>query len=56
MPEQEPKEDFVILVKRMREAQKEYFRTRTKEALQFSKKLESRMDAAIKDVQMPKLF
>ncbi|MGB8706237.1 MAG: hypothetical protein WCD31_14520 [Gillisia sp.] len=47
---------FYILVKRMREAQKEYFRTRTKDALQFSKKLEGQVDSTLKDIQMPKLF
>ncbi len=48
--------EFMILVKRMREAQKEYFRTRTKEALQFSKTMEAKVDKEIETVNMPKLF
>jgi len=36
--------DFKELVKRMRFAQKEYFRTRSKDALQKSKDLEKEVD------------
>ena len=41
--------DFEILVLEMRSAQKEYFRTRSKEILQLSKQLERRVDEYIKD-------
>lgn len=39
---------FAALVERMRAAQKEYFKTRDKGALQESKALEKKVDAAIK--------
>jgi hypothetical protein len=39
---------FFKLVKAMREAQKEYFSTRSQQALQKSKELEKRVDASIK--------
>lgn len=42
--------DFFILVKAMREAQKEYFATRTTSALQKSKELERGVDAEIQRV------
>ena len=38
---------FMQLVKQMREAQREYFRTRSREALQQSKALEKRVDEEI---------
>lgn len=41
--------DFEILVLEIRSAQKEYFRTRSKEILQLSKQLERRVDEYIKD-------
>lgn len=40
--------DFEILVLEMRSAQKEYFRTRSKEILQQSKHLEKRVDEYLK--------
>ena len=39
--------DFITTVKAMREAQKEYFRTRDRQVLQRSKALEKRLDALI---------
>ena len=39
--------EFVLLVKRMRECQKEYFRTRDKDVLQESKSLEKKVDSCI---------
>lgn len=48
--------EFVNLVKRMREAQKEYFRTRQPEALKFSKSMEAKVDRAIETINNPKLF
>ena len=39
--------DFITTVKDMREAQKEYFRTRDRQVLQRSKALEKRVDAFI---------
>lgn len=39
--------EFIELVRQMREAQKEYFRTRDKQVLQRSKALEKRVDAFI---------
>lgn len=39
--------DFITTVKDMREAQKEYFRTRDRQVLQRSKALEKRVDALI---------
>lgn len=41
--------EFEKLVYEMRSAQKEYFRTRSKEILQLSKQLERRVDEYIKD-------
>ena len=55
--------DFFTLVARMRDKQKEYFRTRSSYVLQESKRLEKQVDdeikrvnAIIKDKQEPKLF
>lgn len=39
--------EFYSLVKEMREAQKEYFRTRSKDSLIKSKALEKRVDEAL---------
>lgn len=39
--------EFIELVRQMREAQKEYFRTRDRQVLQRSKALEKRVDALI---------
>lgn len=39
--------DFITTVKAMREAQKEYFRTRDRQVLQRSKALEKRVDTLI---------
>ena len=44
---------FVSLVSEMRQAQKEYFRTRSTSALQRSKQLEKKVDAAIRQAQSP---
>lgn len=49
-------DSFKVLVKRMREAQKEYFRTRSKYALRTSKDLERQVDLALQEDQEPKLF
>lgn len=55
--------DFFNLVARMRDKQKEYFRTRSASVLQESKRLEKQVDeeiqrvnGIIKDKQEPKLF
>ena len=55
--------DFFTLVARMRDRQKEYFRTRSVSVLQESKRLEKQVDdeiqrvnGIIKDKQEPKLF
>lgn len=42
--------DFFYLVSSMRKAQKDYFRTRTTEALKQSKSLEKQVDAEIQRV------
>lgn len=42
--------DFFLLVSSMRKAQKDYFRTRTTEALKQSKSLEKQVDAEIQRV------
>ena len=42
-------DEFVKLVYEMRKAQKEYFRTRSKEVLQQSKQLEKRVDEYLRD-------
>ena len=47
-------EDLVKLVKEMREAQKEYFRTRDKSMLQRSKELEKAVDKYISEYNQPK--
>ena len=39
--------DFITTVKAMREAQKEYFRTRDRQVLQRSKELERKVDTYI---------
>lgn len=41
--------EFEKLVYEMRSAQKEYFRTRSKEILQLSKQLERRVDEYLRD-------
>lgn len=55
--------DFFNLVTKMRDKQKEYFRTRSSSVLQESKRLEKQVDdeiqrvnGIIKDKQEPKLF
>lgn len=40
--------EFAELVEKMREAQKEYFRTRTSEALRISKQYEKQVDEQLK--------
>ena len=40
----------------MRDAQKEYFRTRDKRMLTYSKELERRVDKAIEEADHPKLW
>lgn len=47
--------DFRDLVRKMREAQKNYFRTRHKGYLDYSRKLEKQVDAELGDNQ-PNLF
>ena len=46
--------EIIITMKLMREAQKEYFRTRDKQALQKSKALEKRVDGMIDEYFKPK--
>ena len=45
--------EFVNLVKKMRTAQKDYFHTRTKAALERSKQFEKEVDQAIQDYLYP---
>lgn len=47
--------DFRDLVRKMREAQKNYFRTRHKGYLDYSRSLEKKVDAELADDQ-PNLF
>jgi hypothetical protein len=50
-------EDFKKLVQKMREAQKNYFRTRSYESLKQSKELESQVDSILAgEPQQGKLF
>jgi hypothetical protein len=52
-------EEFARLVDRCRHAQKEFFRTRSDSALEDAKKLECRVDDAIKNIlesRQKKLF
>lgn len=49
-------EDFKKLVAKMREAQKEYFRTREKTALKKSKELERQVDEELKRSYTADLF
>ena len=46
-------DEFVKLVYEMRKAQKEYFRTRSKEVLQQSKQLERRVDTLLAEYDNP---
>lgn len=52
--------DFISLVRSMREAQKEYFRTRDANVLVKAKELEAKVDKVISDAEEedigPKLF
>ena len=48
--------DFADLVQRMRQAQQQYFRYRTKPWLELSKRLEKEVDDAIRDIFQPQLF
>jgi hypothetical protein len=48
--------EFIELVAKMREAQKEYFRSRTPEALKWSKSLEGKVDYLIATKDNLKLF
>jgi len=48
--------DFADLVQRMRQAQQQYFRYRTKAWLELSKRLEKEVDDAIRDIFQPQLF
>lgn len=47
---------FVTIVAEMRRAQKDYFATRSEEALNEAKRLEKKVDAMIDDVLNPKIF
>lgn len=49
-------EQFMELVKKMRSAQKEYFRTRSKDVLLQSKQLEKEVDMMIKEISNERLF
>jgi hypothetical protein len=42
--------EFIELVRQMRTAQKEYFKTRTKDALNRSKELERKVDAELQSI------
>ncbi len=43
------KEDFMSLVRSMRECQREYFKTRSSDALKASKRLEKQVDEAVSE-------
>jgi hypothetical protein len=43
-------DDFLKLIQDMRQAQRDYFRSRTSENLQKSKELERRVDAEVKSL------
>lgn len=45
--------DLAALVKSMRDAQREYFRTRTQESLRKSKALEAQVDKRIEQWNLP---
>lgn len=47
--------EFEKLVLKMRNKQKEYFRTRNRTILQESKILESQVDKYLKNIQQPKM-
>ena len=47
---------FSVLVKKMRDAQKQFFAERSTEALRESKRLEKKVDEMIDEVLNPKLF
>lgn len=49
-------DSFKDLVRRMREAQKEYFRTRDKDVLRKSKDLERQVDLELQTDNNPSLF
>jgi len=49
-------EQFIELVTSMRTSQKEYFRTRSPDALTRSKTLEKQVDNYLLSVDQPKLF
>ena len=51
-------EEFAALVQEMRNAQREYFRTRSPTALEAAKRLEKRVDQALKEIadRQPLLF
>lgn len=42
--------DFIELVREMRNAQKEYFKTRSKDSLNRSKELERKVDAELQSI------
>jgi hypothetical protein len=48
--------ELAELAKRMRDKQKEYFRTRKPDVLEESKELERRFDAVVSQVLDPQLF
>lgn len=57
MPEDMP--EFIALVRSMRQAQRNYFKTRSSEALNRSKDLERKVDAALRaasEAEKPNLF
>jgi len=49
-------QNFVVKVKDMRTAQKEYFRTSDQQFLLTSKRLESHVDQLVKQLESPTLF
>lgn len=49
-------QEFIDLVARMRQAQKDYFRYRQPSTLQLSKALERQVDSVIEQHQNPDLF
>ena len=52
----EEQAEFVALVREMRQAQKEYFKTRDRDVLNRSKSLERQVDKAIEAMNAPGLF
>jgi hypothetical protein len=49
------KADFLVLVKKMRDAQKRYFKLQTQQNLEVAKKLERQVDIMLEDIQVERV-